>query len=300
VRESSVAAPPETDAAVAAFSRFAAAAAKRYADYSVTWEIWNEPDSPIFWPPVPRPDAYARLVSAACGSIKTEAPGSKVIAPATAALPIAAPAFYRALAESDAAECLDGLSMHSYRLKNGRQPDPESVGPDNLASRAVLEGMSARWRGIPLLCTEWGYPSSAVGPATQSAYLSRAYLANLASGVAATVWYEWKDSRDEVSNPESHFGLQTKQGVFKVTPDTVLMRRLLGMTFVRRLETDDSRIQALLFRDGSTDHVVAWLRSDDPARTIHASISGNPVVLRNIPTIVPGSQIEVSGRNHAR
>ena len=57
VREVRVAAPPETDAAMAALSRFAAAAADRYADYPDAWEIRKEPDSPIFWPPKPRPEA---------------------------------------------------------------------------------------------------------------------------------------------------------------------------------------------------------------------------------------------------
>jgi hypothetical protein len=109
-----------------------------------------EPDSPTFWPPKPHPDVYARLVSEACDAIKTAALQSKVLAPATAALPIRVPSFYKAL---------DGLSMHSYRLAWGRQPDPESVEGDNLNSRVLLESLSSRWRGIPIHCTERGYPS---------------------------------------------------------------------------------------------------------------------------------------------
>jgi len=300
VRHRRVAAPPESDAAVAAFSRFAAAAAKRYAGHPVMWEIGNEPDSPIFWPPEPHPEAYARLVGVTCRAMKTAASGSKVIAPATAALPVAIPEFYRVLAESDASECIDGISTHSYRVQNGRQPDPESVVRDNEASRALLNSMSARWRELPMLCTEWGYPSSAVGQTIQSAYLARAYLSNLASGVLTTVWYEWKDSRDEVSNPESHFGIQTRQGAYKVSPDNKLLKDLLGMTFVRRLETHDPQVHALLFRAGSTDQVVAWLGSNDAGLTADVSISGKPVVLRNIPTITPGDQIEARSRSHAR
>ncbi|MGF9764230.1 beta-galactosidase [Microvirga sp. 0TCS3.31] len=300
VRQRRVAAPPETDAAISAFSRFAAAAAKRYANRPVTWELWNEPDSPIFWPPAPRPEAYARLVSATCGAMKTAAPQSKVLAPATAALPNAVPEFYRALAASEASACLDGLSMHSYRVQDGRQPDPESVEPDNLASRTLLNDIAARWRDLPMLCTEWGFPTSAVDRTTQWAYLARAYLANLASGVSATVWYEWKDSRDEASNPEAHFGLQTRQGTFKAKPDDTLIKRLLRMKFVGRLETNNALIQALLFRQESTDYVVAWLSSDDSNLTADVSVGERTVVLRNVPTITPGNQIEVSGRIYAR
>ena len=177
VRETRVPAPPESDAARMAWQRFAAAAAKRYADDPVTWEIWNEPDLSIFWPPQPDPDADAQLVSTTCGAIKRVVPGATVVAPSTAALPVRVPKFYTALADADVSGCLDGLSMHSYRIENGRQPDPESVERENLASRALLGRISDRWRTLPILCTEWGYPTSAVGPETQSAYLARTYLA---------------------------------------------------------------------------------------------------------------------------
>ncbi len=299
-RERKVAAPPESEAAMAAFSRFAAAAANRYADESVTWEVWNEPDLPLFWPPKPKPDAYAQLVAMTCSAIKMAAPKAMVLAPATASLPIQAPALYSALAKTEASGCLDGLSMHSYRISRGWRPDPESVEAENVASRALLARLSDRWRDVPMLCTEWGYPTSAVGRATQRAYLARAYLANVASGVRATVWYEWKDSRDEPANPESHFGLQTAQGIFKVDPDDGLVRRLTSMRFVRRLESVDPQVQLLLFEEGNTKQIVAWLRSDDLARNAAIAIAGKPVILSNYPVIVPGDQLEAGGHSHAR
>jgi capsular exopolysaccharide synthesis family protein len=300
VRETRVPGPPESDAARMAWQRFAAAVAKRYADDPVTWEIWNEPDLSIFWPPQPDPDAEVQLVSTTCGAIKAVVPGATVVAPSTAALPVRVPKFYTALAHADISGCLDGLSMHSYRIEDGRQPDPESVEPENLASRALLGRISARWRTLPLLCTEWGYPSSAVSPETQSAYLARTYLVNLASGVGATVWYEWKDSRNEVLNPESHFGLETAQGVFKTTPNFELIKRLLHMRFLRRLEAEDPEVQALLFEEGNTDQVVAWVRSSDSGRTVGVSIGGRPVILGSSPTITPGDGIEPGVQTHAR
>ena len=299
-RETSVPAPPESDAARMAWQRFAAAAAKRYADDPVTWEIWNEPDLSIFWPPRPDADADTQLVSTTCSAIKAVVPGATVVAPATAALPVRVPKFYTALAHADASGCLDGLSMHSYRIEGGQEPDPESVEPENQASRALLGRISARWRTLPVLCTEWGYPSSSVSPEMQSAYLSRTYLANLASGVGATVWYEWKDSRNEVLNPESHFGLKTGQGTFKTTPNFDLIKRLLQMKFLRSLEAEDPEVRALLFEEGKSNQVVAWVRSSDPTRTVGASIGGRPVILGSSPTITPGDGIEPSIQAHAR
>jgi hypothetical protein len=293
-----VAAPPETEAERAAFSRFAAAAARRYAGRSITWEIWNEPDSRIFWPPAPHPESYARLVSAACAAIKAASPNAAVLAPGTAALPNRVPQFFSELSKMDALDCLDGLSMHSYRIQGGVQPDPESVAPENMASRAFLDRLSPRARALPMLCTEWGYPISAVGPETQAAYLARTYLANLASGVAATVWYEWKDSRNEPLNPESHFGLITAQGVSKSGLDDALLPRMLRMDFIRRLETGSSLVQALLFEEAGVEHVVAWVRSADPSRNVRATIGDATVVLGISPKITRGNRIAVTG--HAR
>ncbi|MGG5823777.1 hypothetical protein [Falsiroseomonas sp. HW251] len=291
-----VAAPPGSEAERAAFARFAAAAAARYAAQGVTWEIWNEPDSRIFWPPAPQPDAYAQLVEAACHAIKAAAPDAAVLAPATAALPHRAPQFFYSLSRTGALDCLDGLSAHSYRIQGGVQPDPESVAAENATSRGFLDRLSPRARSLPMLSTEWGYPSSVVGAASQAAYLARTYLANLASGVSATVWYEWKDSRDEPLNPESHFGLVAANGEPKAGPDSALFPRLLRLDFVRRLETGDPLIQALLFRDDGVEHVVAWLRSADPGRTLRAEIGGTAVTLGIVPTILRGDRIAVSGR----
>jgi hypothetical protein len=298
VRWTRVAAPPDTDAERAAFARFAAAAARRYAGRSVTWEIWNEPDSRIFWPPAPHPESYARLVSTACAAIKAASPTAAVLAPATAALPHRVPQFFSALSRTDALDCLAGLSMHSYRIQGGVQPDPESVAPENMASRTLLDRLSPRARVLPMLCTEWGYPTSAVGPETQAAYLARTYLANLASGVAATVWYEWKDSRNEPLNPESHFGLVTAQGAAKSGLDGALLPRLLRMDFRRRLETGHPLVQALLFEEAGVEHIVAWVRSSDPEQKVRATIGDAIVVLDIVPGITRGNRIAVTG--HAR
>jgi hypothetical protein len=149
-----------------------------------------------------------------------------------------------------------------------------------------------------MLCTEWGYPTSAVGRETQAGYLARTYLANLASGVAATVWYEWKDSRDETLNPESHFGLVTAHGVQKSGLDGALFPRLLRMSFVRRLETGSPLVQALLLEEAGIEHVVAWVRSADPERRVRAAVGDTTIELGISPTITRGSRITVI--RHAR
>ena len=60
------------------------------------------------------------------------------------------------------------------------------------------------------------------------------------------------------------------------------------------IESGNPLVQALLFDEGGSDHVVAWVRSDDPDLTVHAFMGGKPIVLSNSPTIWAGDRIEVS------
>ena len=64
----------------AAFARFAAQAARRYAPLGVHhWEIWNEPNLAAFWMPRADPAAYARLLVDAAAAIRAADPRAVVI-----------------------------------------------------------------------------------------------------------------------------------------------------------------------------------------------------------------------------
>jgi hypothetical protein len=45
-----------------------------------TWEIWNEPNSSVFWTPAPDPDAYAELIKRSSRVIKGVDPEAQVMA----------------------------------------------------------------------------------------------------------------------------------------------------------------------------------------------------------------------------
>src|SRR5439155_13538764 len=44
------------------YAAFAGMLAARYAGRVTAWEIWNEPDTQLFWRPAPDPVAYTRLL----------------------------------------------------------------------------------------------------------------------------------------------------------------------------------------------------------------------------------------------
>ena len=75
---------PQTPERREAFARFAAEAARHFAGRIEHWELWNEPNSPIFWRPSPNAVDYAALINVAYRSVKAARPGATVLAGATA------------------------------------------------------------------------------------------------------------------------------------------------------------------------------------------------------------------------
>src|SRR6185436_14064587 len=57
-------APPRTDVSRQAFVRWSVAAAKHFAGRGVIWEIYNEPNHSMFWPPRPNAQEYVALALA--------------------------------------------------------------------------------------------------------------------------------------------------------------------------------------------------------------------------------------------
>jgi len=60
------------------FARFMRELAQRIPGADA-WELWNEPDSPTFWPGAPQPAAYAALLRAAYPAIKSVQPSDIVV-----------------------------------------------------------------------------------------------------------------------------------------------------------------------------------------------------------------------------
>jgi hypothetical protein len=262
-KDSASPAAPSDNQEYAAFASFAAAAAKRYSAYSPIWEIWNEPDLDHFWPPRANFTQYAGLAAATCVAIKKADPGSTVIGPGAAAMPGAG--IYQAVLASGGGECFSAMSGHAYRIRKG-QPikTPETVQSDNVAARQWLSAHGGST--ITYVCSEWGYAEPQVRAQDQAAYPLRAYLANLLSGVPLTIWYEWRDSKQEPGNPESHYGLVDYNGRQKagaVALATVLPK-IAGSTLVKRVALGNEARYAVIIRQPTGEYgLVYW--STDPA-----------------------------------
>jgi hypothetical protein len=259
--------PPITAASIAAFSRWAAAAAERYADLDPIWEIWNEPDMPLFWPPVAQPDRYVSLARATCQSIKRVVPSAIVAAPAAAEMPTVwrtrKSLFAAVEADEELLACLDAVSTHTHRFKQR----PETVSRDY----AVLRRNYPRLADKPLLDTEWGDAVSTDGitEEQQAAWLARMFLVNAMEGVRLTTWYCLFDVGSDPADREHRFGLITEDGRRRpaFAAFRTLANELGGMTWRKTLRqfdvADASGATVLLFCDDAENcKLAAWTTED--------------------------------------
>ncbi len=256
-----VASPQHRDS-VAAFARWAAAAARHFRGRRVLWEVWNEPNL-TFWKPRPDAAQYATLCRATCRAVHEADPQATVVAPATSEVPTD---FLDKLFAAGVLADLDAVSVHPYR-----PPDrpPETAAEDYRALRRLLAKYApAGKKRLPVLSGEWGYSSytKGVSPETQAAYLARMQLANLLNGVPLSIWYDWMDDGPDQKEAEHNFGtvrqdLSPKPAYWAAR---TLTRELDGYRIRRRLDTGSQQDFVLLLEDGAGRRKVAAWTLDKP------------------------------------
>ncbi len=175
-------ASPRHPESVAAFARWAAAAAVHFRGRHVLWEIYNEPNGD-FWRPKPDAAKYTTLALATAKAIREAEPSAAIIAPAMSGFDWR---YIESFLQSGVLEFLDGVSVDPYRSAN--QP-PETAALDYKRLRELIDRFAPESkRGkIPILSGEWGYASNTKGVSleTQAAFAVRQQLCNLLNGVPA-------------------------------------------------------------------------------------------------------------------
>jgi hypothetical protein len=260
-------ASPQHPESVAAFARWAAAAAKHFQGRHVLWEIWNEPNIG-FWKP--RPDAmqYATLCLAACKAIRAADPQATIVGPATSEVPTA---FLERLFVLGVLADLDAVSVHPYRPY--RKP-PETAAEDYRNLRRLIERHAPSGRKqLPILSGEWGYATDTrgVSPETQAAYLVRMQLANLLAGVPVSIWYDWKDDGPDPAEREHNFGVvkQDLEPKPAYLAARTLTHALAGYRIARRLDTGDTQDFVLLLTNNTGQRKLAiWTKGKPHAVTL--------------------------------
>jgi hypothetical protein len=211
--------PPSSDADYAAY---AAAFASRYGPGGSFWgshpslqslpvdiyEIWNEPDSTVFWYPRPNATRYYELYAAARDAILAVQPHATVIVGGLSN----ATKFIPQLASAAPDLKLDGVGIHPYG------PNPQAVLASVRHARAALS--AAGLGSVPLYVTEFGWATSPPGgqhylpESLRPAYIQRtlAALGHLDCGVAAVLLYAWVTPQNDPSDSNDWFGIHPPSG----------------------------------------------------------------------------------------
>ena len=228
------------------FAEYAYAVARHFRGRVHYWQVWNEPDLPVFWRPEPDAADYAKLLTQAYKAIKRADPTDTVVMAGTSGVDLGF--VHRVVASGGR---FDVVSVHPYR----NIPEPQ----------LIREVASLRSLHRPIWFSEIGWPA---GPGcdlcadeeAQAAYLVRFYTLAAASGVARVFWYDLRDDPHTAESPEAHFGLLRRD--LSAKPAFLayarLDRILRGATFIRADAVNRGGLYALRFRGSRGPIVVLW------------------------------------------
>lgn len=262
-------ASPQHPESVAAFAKWAAAAAKHFSGRKIIWEIWNEPNIQ-FWQPKPDAEQYASLALATCKAIRETEPHATIVAPATSGFPWE---FIETLFKSGALEFLDAVSVHPYR---DYSKPPESAAADYEKLRGLIDryAPAAKKNRIPILSGEWGYATHLKGLSLekQGAFAARQQLANLLNHVPLSIWYDWKNDGDDPNEREHNFGtvLADLKPKPAYTAIQTLTRELSGYRIAQRHQTGNDQDFVLVLTDAKgNSKLAAWTTGEPHGITLN-------------------------------
>lgn len=245
------------------FAAFVYQVVSRYKHQVKHWEIWNEPDSRVFWPPNPDAAAYTALLNAAYQAAKRADPECHVM---TAGLLVGMChrdnwTYLNEMYKHGARESFDILAWHAYC-------DPLSPDQGGYATRlATLKSIMAKHgdAGKPIWLTEEGWPTApgnahSVTELEQAQNLVRAHILALAApDVQRFFWFLFRDGGNRESDYEQSYGVLNPDN----TPKTAFCA-YVAMTHILQGKTSaglvplGSNLTCYAFGGGGEAALVLW------------------------------------------
>jgi hypothetical protein len=162
-----------------------------------TWQVWNEPSLPVYWPTGPDPKAYARLLDATAKAIRTTDPGATIVSAGIPQSRIGVPfaRYVEGMYRAGAKGAFDALAIHPYAR------DTAGVIAAIVQARRIMDRHGDH---SPIWVTEVGWASGGphsdftVGPHGQAERVRSMLLAlnarRQALGVRGVVYFGLRDS----------------------------------------------------------------------------------------------------------
>ncbi|SDU61179.1 Cellulase (glycosyl hydrolase family 5) [Gordonia westfalica] len=201
-------APPTNNSDLSAFlKKFIA----RYGSKVTNYQIWNEPNLPIFFGWTVDAARYTSLLKAAYSTIKSAQWGSTVIAAGLARSGgwNSPPNFVTAMYNAGAKGSFDALAMHPYVFPGGLYANPENAVTDIPAVRNL---MIARGDGAKKIWfTELGAPTGTAADAVSEWEQAKQITDVMGFAVSAgfvgpTFIYSIRDTGTNLADREQNFG----------------------------------------------------------------------------------------------
>ncbi|HXT62487.1 MAG TPA: hypothetical protein VN696_05580 [Pyrinomonadaceae bacterium] len=253
-----------------AFTRWALAAAKHFGGRGAIWELFNEPNNKMFWPPAPNVDEYITLALMVGHAFRSEAPNEKLVGPATGLdFPFLESCFKAGLLDYWSA-----VSVHPYR-----DDDPENAATEYCRLRKLIRDHN-RGKEMPIISSEWGYSSAwpRMNEQQQAAMLTRELLTNVANGIPISIWYDWRDDGGDANEGEHHFGIVRQEfrgnseSPFEPKPAYFAAKTvnsfLNGSSYQKRISTTDADDFVLVFSDSGRERIAAWTTASRPRQVL--------------------------------
>lgn len=245
------------------FAAFAAAAAERYKDYPVLWEIWNEPNVRTFWGQHGThnteqfADEYTALVKEVVPAMLKANPDAFVMAGSVSnywqpSYNWTEYCFQKGILKTG----IKAWSVHPYGVKT-----PEEFAIGHKITRDLLKKYGAP--DMPMLNTERGFTiterdegysggSKERALEFQAWHVVRQYMADLMAQVPLTVWYEWggNEGFGLVENGQARPALEAAK---------VMIQQLNGYRLSHRVDTGHELDYVLVFKnDKGEQKLVVW------------------------------------------
>lgn len=251
---------PYTPEGIDDYCRFVTAVVTRYRDRIHHWEIWNEPN--IFFWAGPK-EMYPVLLARAHAAVKAADPGAEVLGCSTAGIDLP---FIRQVLERQGP--FDGVTIHPYRSRLDDRGYVQELQEVAAIARRPDGGVRKVWITEVGWATGTGHATLAapgVSQRAQAAFLVRAYLDAIASGVVtSTCWYDFRNDGTDPAEFEDNFGLITRD--FRPKPAYraygTMANLLAGIGCTGWVEVG-SGVQALRFTGAGRKVLAMWLPGAD-------------------------------------
>lgn len=272
--------PPKDDKV---FAKRMAMLARRYPTVDA-WQVWNEPNLPGFWRPLPSPEGYGRLLQASAEALRAAAPGKPVVMAGMAyysQMPVRGGLMLEELGKKGSLNLKTIVAYHPY----SQQPEGDDPKTRDFVLRA--QQINARLRQVKapgIWATEWGWSSYAgpkeeqdiIGRDGQADYLLRRLALMSALDYDRVFLFALSDLDQRASARDRGYGLLDLDG--KPKPAYKALARFLAITGPRLEPAAPPRLDAA--PDGL--YSIAWRKPDGARLWMFWSASGGAARLPGI------------------